>query len=58
MDANSAESVRAALGRVLGADVARRATVWTLEGGMKRRSYLVSTDGRQWVLRLSPQLRA
>ena len=53
MDANSAESVRAALGRVLGADVARRATVWTLEGGMKRRSYLVSTDGRQWVLRLS-----
>jgi thiamine kinase-like enzyme len=53
MDAHSDDSVRAALGRVLGADVVRRATLWTLEGGVKRRSYLVSADGRQWVLRLT-----
>jgi len=43
---------RAALGRVLGADVVRRATLSALEGGMKRRSYLVSAGGHQWALRL------
>jgi|KBSSwiStaDraftv2_1062776.scaffolds.fasta_scaffold10868_5 thiamine kinase-like enzyme len=52
MDAPREDSARAALGRVLGADVARRATLWALEGGLKRRSYLVSVDGRQRVLRL------
>jgi thiamine kinase-like enzyme len=52
MDAHSDASVRAALGRVLEADVVRRATLWALEGGVNRRSYLVSADGHQWVLRL------
>jgi len=52
MSTSNDDSVRAALGRLLGADVVRRATLWALEGGMKRRSYLVSADGRQWVLRL------
>jgi len=52
MDTQSDDSVRAALERVLGPDVARRATLWALEGGVKRRSHLVSADGRQWVLRL------
>ncbi len=37
---------------MLGPDVGRRATLWALEGGVKRRSYLVSADGREWVLRL------
>jgi thiamine kinase-like enzyme len=52
MDAQGDDSVRSALGRVLEADVVRRATLWALEGGVNRRSYLVSADGRQWVLRL------
>ncbi len=52
MDASRDESARAALGRVLGADVARHATLWALEGGLKRRSYLVSSGADQWVLRL------
>jgi thiamine kinase-like enzyme len=52
MDVHGDDSVRAALERVLPTDVARRATLWALEGGVKRRSYLVSADGRQWVLRL------
>jgi thiamine kinase-like enzyme len=46
------ESARAALERVLGADIARRATLRELEGGVKKRSYLVSAGDRQWVLRL------
>lgn len=45
-------AVRAALERVLGADVVRRATLYGLEGGVKKRSYLVSAGDRQWVLRL------
>lgn len=45
-------SARAALERVLGPDIARRATLWALEGGVKRRSYLVSSGADQWVLRL------
>jgi thiamine kinase-like enzyme len=52
MDESRDESARAALGRVLGADVVRKATLWTLEGGVKRRTYLVSTGSDQWVLRL------
>jgi thiamine kinase-like enzyme len=52
MAGSSDDAVRVSLGRVLGADVVRRATLWALEGGLKRRSYLVSADGRQWVLRL------
>jgi thiamine kinase-like enzyme len=52
MDAKSDASVRAALGHVLGADIVRRATLWALEGGVNRRSYLISADGRQWVLRV------
>jgi thiamine kinase-like enzyme len=52
MDARTDDAVRAALGRVLDVGVVRRATFWALEGGVKRRSYLVSADGRQWVLRL------
>jgi thiamine kinase-like enzyme len=45
-------AVRAALERVLGADVVRRATLYGLEGGFKKRSYVVSAGDRQWVLRL------
>jgi thiamine kinase-like enzyme len=52
MDSSRDGSVRAALERVLGADIARRATLWALEGGVKRRSYLVSSGADQWVLRL------
>jgi thiamine kinase-like enzyme len=52
MDERGDKTVRAALERVLGADVVRRATLWELEGGVKKRSYLVSTDEGQWVLRL------
>ena len=52
MDASRDGSVRAALERVLGADIARRATLWVLEGGVKRRSYFVSSGADQWVLRL------
>jgi thiamine kinase-like enzyme len=52
MDALRDGSARAALERVLGADIARRATLWALEGGVKRRSYLVSSGADQWVLRL------
>ncbi len=52
MDARSDDSVRAALGRVLSPDVVRRATLWALEGGVKRRSFLVSSGADQWVLRL------
>ncbi len=52
MDASRDGSVRVALGRVLNADIVRRATLWALEGGVKRRSYLVSSGADQWVLRL------
>jgi len=52
MDEAGDRTVRAALERVLGADVVRRATLYGLEGGVKRRSYLVSADSGQWVLRL------
>ena len=52
MDASRDDSVRVALGRVLNADIVRRATLWALEGGLKRRSYLVSSGADQWVLRL------
>ncbi|HVS23009.1 MAG TPA: phosphotransferase [Gammaproteobacteria bacterium] len=45
-------AVRAALEGVLGADVARRATLQPLDGGVRQRSYVVSADGGQWVLRL------
>jgi thiamine kinase-like enzyme len=45
-------AVRTALERVLGADVARRATLQELEGGVKKRSYLLSAGDRRWVLRL------
>ncbi len=51
MDAHD-DSVRAALGRVLAPDIVRRATLWALEGGVKRRSFLVSSGTDQWVLRL------
>lgn len=52
MDAHSDDPVRAVLRRVLAADVVRRATIWALEGGMKRRSFLVTAGAEQWVLRL------
>jgi thiamine kinase-like enzyme len=52
MDERGDRTVRAALERVLGADVVRRATLYELDGGVKRRSYLVSADAGQWVLRL------
>jgi thiamine kinase-like enzyme len=52
MDERGDRAVRAALARVLGADIVRRATLWELEGGVKRRSYLVSAGDEQWVLRL------
>jgi thiamine kinase-like enzyme len=55
MDAPRDDSVRAALERVLGQDIVRRATLSALEGGLKRRSYLVSADGAQWALRLPAQ---
>ena len=45
-------AVRAALEGVLGADVVRRATLQPLDGGVRQRSFLVSADGGQWVLRL------
>jgi thiamine kinase-like enzyme len=44
--------VRAALDRVLGAAGVRGATLWPLQGGVRQRSYLVSADSGQWVLRL------
>jgi thiamine kinase-like enzyme len=52
MDRSGDRAVRTALERVLGADVVRRATLWELDGGVKKRSYLVSVDDGQWVLRL------
>jgi thiamine kinase-like enzyme len=52
MEERGDSAVRSALERVLGADVARRATLYGLEGGVNRRSYLVSAGDRQWVLRL------
>jgi thiamine kinase-like enzyme len=52
MGERSDRAVRSALERVLGADAVRRATLWPLEGGIKKRSYLVSSDDMQWVLRL------
>jgi len=52
MDRGGERTVRAALERVLGAEVVRRATLYGLEGGVKKRSYLVSTEAGQWVLRL------
>jgi len=52
MDRSGDRAVRAALERVLGADVVRRATLWELDGGVKKRSYLVSAADGQWVLRL------
>jgi len=52
MDERGDPTVRAALERVLGADVVRRATLYELEGGVKKRSYLVSAESGQWVLRL------
>jgi len=52
MDERGNQTVRAALERVLGPDVVRRATLYELDGGVKRRSYLVSADAGQWVLRL------
>jgi thiamine kinase-like enzyme len=52
MDAARDKSARAALERVLGAEIACGATLRALEGGVKRRSYLVSSAAEQWVLRL------
>ena len=51
MDERGDRAVRAALERVLGADVGRRATLYRLEGGVNKRSYLVSAGERQWALR-------
>jgi thiamine kinase-like enzyme len=44
--------VRAALARVLGAELGSRATIAPLAGGIKKRSYLVSAKDDRWVLRL------
>jgi len=52
MDERGDRAVRAALEHVLGADIVRRATLWELDGGVKKRSYLVSANNGQWVLRL------
>src|SRR5215471_2046997 len=52
MDERGDRAVRVALERVLRADVVRRATLYGLEGGVRKRSYLVSAGDRQWVLRL------
>jgi thiamine kinase-like enzyme len=52
MDAHGDRAVRSALERVLGADAVRGATLWELEGGIKKRSYLLFSDEGQWVLRL------
>jgi thiamine kinase-like enzyme len=44
--------VRAALERVLGAEIGSRAAIEPLAGGVKKRSYLVSAADDRWVLRL------
>ena len=44
--------VRAALARVLGAELGSRATIAPLAGGIKKRSYLVTANDDRWVLRL------
>ena len=44
--------VRAALERVLGAEIGCRAAIEPLAGGIKKRSYLVSAGAGRWVLRL------
>jgi thiamine kinase-like enzyme len=46
------QTVRTALGRVLGDEIGSRATIEPLAGGIKKRSYLVSTGDDRWVLRL------
>jgi thiamine kinase-like enzyme len=52
MSEHGETAARAALERVLAADVVSRATLHELEGGVKKRSYLVSAGDRRWVLRL------
>jgi thiamine kinase-like enzyme len=44
--------VRAALARVTDTATARGATLAPLEGGINRRSFLVTADAKRWVLRL------
>jgi aminoglycoside phosphotransferase (APT) family kinase protein len=52
MDERSERAVRSALYGVVPAPVARRAKLAALEGGVSRRSYLVTAGGKRWVLRL------
>lgn len=49
---DSERAVRAALERVLGAEIGSRAAIEPLAGGIKKRSYLVSAGDDRWVLRL------
>ena len=52
MDEQDERAVRSALERVLPVPVARRAKLAALDGGVNRRSYVVSAGGKRWVLRL------
>jgi thiamine kinase-like enzyme len=45
-------AVRAALERLLGAEIGSRAAIEPLAGGIKKRSYAVSAGDDRWVLRL------
>ena len=52
MDEHTERAVRSALERVLPPPVARRAKLVPLDGGVNRRSYVVSAGGKRWMLRL------
>jgi thiamine kinase-like enzyme len=51
-DGGAAPALRAALESLLDPDAAARAVFAPLEGGLNRRSYLVTAGAKQWVLRL------
>jgi thiamine kinase-like enzyme len=52
MDEQVERAVRSALHGVVPPPVARRAKLAALDGGVNRRSYVVSAGGKRWVLRL------
>jgi thiamine kinase-like enzyme len=52
MERNGEGAARAALERLLGAATAANASVSALHGGINRRSYLITANGKQWVLQL------
>ena len=52
MDQATEREIRSALERLVPAPIARRAKLEALDGGINRRSYLVTVGAARWVLRI------